>query len=83
MSQETVRTDARVHYDEAYALHYRVKDPLQALKLYIEIIVAHPETREASYSRTQILNIVGSVVPEKELFDAHVAMAMAHFEEEN
>jgi hypothetical protein len=83
MPQETVRTEARVQYEAAHALQYQTNDPLQALKLYMEIMVAHPKTREASYSRSQILNIVSSVVPEQELFDAQVAMAMAHFEEEN
>jgi hypothetical protein len=39
---------------------------------------AHPETQEAEYSRSQIQNIVSTVVPNQELFDAQVELALGH-----
>jgi len=43
------------------------------------IVAAHPDTQEAGYSRSQIQNIIKEVVPERDLFEAQVGMAMAHF----
>ena len=51
----------------------------EALALYKGILAAHPDTQEAGYSRSQIQNIIKEVVPERELFEAQVGMAMAHF----
>ena len=50
----------------------------EALELYRGIVAAHPETPEAGYSRTQIQNIVNSVVPDQELLDAQADLALAH-----
>lgn len=65
-------------YAAAYQAHYEEGDLRGALALYRSLMDAHPGTAEASYSKTQIQNIVMSVVPEKELFDAHVDLAAAH-----
>jgi hypothetical protein len=51
----------------------------EALEFYKGIVAAHPDTREAGYSQSQIQNIIKEVVPERELFEAQVGMAMAHF----
>ena len=65
-------------YSTAYAAHYTTKDLREALELYRGIVAAHPETPEAGYSRTQIQNIVNSVVPDQELLDAQADLALAH-----
>jgi hypothetical protein len=72
-------TEASRQYAAAYAAHYETKDLREALELYRGILAAHPDTQEAGYSRSQIQNIVKKVVPENELFEAQVGMAMAHF----
>jgi hypothetical protein len=59
---------------------YATKDLHEALELYRNIIAAHPNTQEAEYSRSQIQNIVNTVVPKQELFDTQVDLALAHFE---
>jgi hypothetical protein len=73
-------TEAGQRYAAAHAAHYRTKDMREALELYKGVMAAHPDTREAGYSRTQIQNIVNTVVPKHELFDAHLDLALAHFE---
>ncbi len=67
-------------YEEAHAAHYKTKDLHEALGLYKDVIAAHPDTREAEYSRSQLMNIVSSVVPRQELLDAQVALALTHLE---
>ena len=65
-------------YAAAYAAHYSDRDLVAALELYQELLAAHPDAREAGYSRTQIANIVGSVVPQADLLDAQLALALEH-----
>lgn len=79
MKNDTGQREAHQQYDAAYAAHYENKDLREALELYRRILAAHPDTKEAGYSRSQIQNIVKKVVPEHELFDAQVGMAMAQF----
>jgi hypothetical protein len=67
-------------YEAAHAAHYETKDLHEALGLYRDVISAHPDTREAEYSRSQLMNIVRSVVPRQELLDAQVALALTHLE---
>ncbi len=45
-------------------------------------MASHPGDQEAGYSRTQIQNIINTVVPQQELLDAHVELAVAHFRHE-
>jgi len=73
-------TEAGQQYAVAYAAHYTTKDLPEALELYKGVMAAHPNTREAEYSRSQIQNIVNAVVPKQEIFDAQVDLALAHFE---
>jgi hypothetical protein len=67
-------------YAAAYAAHYESKDLHGALELYKLIIDCHPNSQEAAYSRAQVRNIVISVVPEQELFDAQVELATSRLE---
>lgn len=79
MKIDTGRTEASQQYAAAHTAHYETKDLRQALELYQGILAAHPDTQEAGYSRSQIQNIIKEVVPGRELFEAQVGMAMAHF----
>ena len=79
MKNDTPLREASQQYAAALAAHYETKDLREALELYKRILGAHPDTKEAGYSRSQIQNIVKKVVPEQELYDAQVGMAMAHF----
>jgi hypothetical protein len=76
MGSETELTEADKQYAEAYATHYTTKDLHEAIDLYRGIMAAHPNTKEAEYSRTQILNIVQSVVPKQRHLDAQVELAL-------
>jgi hypothetical protein len=80
MRNDTGFTEAGQQYATAYAAHYTTKDLHEALELYKGVMAAHPNTREAEYSRSQIQNIVNAVVPKQELFDAQVDLALAHLE---
>jgi hypothetical protein len=79
MKNDTGLTEASQRYAAAHAAHYETKDLRQALELYKSILAAHPDTQEAGHSRSQIQNIIKEVVPERELFEAQVGIAMAHF----
>jgi len=77
MRNETEQlTEAGKQCAEAYAAHYTTKDLHEALELYKGIMAEHPNTKEAEYSRTQIQNIVQSVVPKQRLLDAQVELAL-------
>ena len=76
MRNETELTEAGEQYVEAYAAHYTTKDLHKAIDLYKGIMAAYPNTKEAEYSRTQIQNIVQSVVPNQRLLDAQVELAL-------
>ena len=82
MKNDTGLTEASRQYAAAHAAHYETKDLREALELYQGILAAHPDSQEAGYSRSQIQNIIKEVVPERELFEAEVGMALAHFERE-
>jgi hypothetical protein len=79
MRNDTGLTEASRQYAAAHAAHYETKHLREALERYRGILAAHPDTQEAGYSRSQIHNIIKEVVPERELFEAEVGMAMAHF----
>ena len=76
------RTEARRQYGAAYAAHYTGCDLRAALQLYMKVVVAHPGAQESGYARTQIQNIVNAVVPQQELLDAQMELALAHLEHE-
>lgn len=80
MRNDTGLTEAGQQYAAAHAAHYATKDLNEALRLYRGVMAAHPNTQEADYSRTQIQNIVKSVVPKQELLDAQVDLVRVHLE---
>ena len=79
MRNDNGLTEASRQYAVAHAAHYEMKDLREALELYKRILVRHPDSQEAGYSRSQLQNIIKEVVPERELFEAQVGMAVAHF----
>lgn len=81
MKTRTELTVAGRDYAAAYAAHYAAHDLPTALKLYLEVIASHPGTRDAFNARSQARNIIRATVPEKELMNAHVELALTHFEQ--
>ena len=79
MKNDTRLTEAGRQYAEAYAAHYTARDLPVALQLYRKVMASHPGAEEAGYSRTQVQNIVNTVVPKQELMDAQIERAVAHF----
>jgi len=80
MKTDIPPTKAGKLYAEAHAMHYTTKNLHTALDLYKGLMAAHPDTKEAEYSRTQIQNIVKNVVPKQKLLDAQVELALACLE---
>ena len=78
MKKEKTTIEAFQMYATAHAAHYKTKDLQKAITLYEDVLKAHPHTKEAVYSRTQIQNIAKSVVPQQELFESQNALAQAH-----
>lgn len=74
-SQHPLPTTSAREYAAAYATHYTQRDLTKALHAYDEVIVQHPESLEAEYSRAQLRNIVRSVVPSNELLATEVRLA--------
>ena len=81
MSDHTRLRDAAREYAAAYAAHYSERDLAKALRLYKKIMASHASAPEAGYSRTQVQNIVDAVVPEQELLDAQMKLALARLED--
>ena len=77
MTNDTELTEASRQYAAAYAAHYTGHDLLAALQLYSKVVASHPGAQEAGYSRTQVHNIVNTVVPKQELLDAEMKLALA------
>ena len=71
--------NAEKQYAAAHEMHYVAKDLRQALQLYRDILTAHPDARQAAYSRTQIQNIANAVVPKQALLDAQIAQVLEMF----
>ena len=82
MIDNTRLTEAGQQYATAYDAHYKTKDVYKAFKLYERIIAAHPDTQEAGYSRSQVQNIVNTVVPKQEVMDALAKLALNHFKQD-
>ena len=80
MRNNTEHTEANRQYATAYAEHYTEHDLPSAMRLYKQVMTAHPSDPEAEYSRVQIQNIVNKVVPKHELLDAQMELAVTHFE---
>lgn len=73
---------AAQQYNVAYEAHYTTKNLYEALGIYEALIAAYPSSQEATYSRTQILNIVNGVVPNQDLLDAQLQLAQAYLRRE-
>jgi hypothetical protein len=80
MSDDGALTEAAREYAAAYAAQYSQRNLAAALQLYERLIAAHPSAREAGYARTQVRNIVDAIVPEQDLLDAQIELALAHLE---
>jgi hypothetical protein len=80
MGDDGAMAEAARDYGVAYAAHYYQQDFLLALQLYKKLIASHASARQAGYSRAQIRNIVKVVVPEQELLDAQVELALVCLE---
>lgn len=80
MRNETPLTEAGRRYASAHEAHYGAKNLREALELYKGVMAAYPETRESADSRSQIQNIVKAVVPQQELLDVEVDLALTHLE---
>jgi hypothetical protein len=78
MRNETGLTEVGRDYRDAYAAHYMGRDLPGALRLYSLLVASYPQSPEAAYSRSQVENIVKSVVPLDVLLDAHLKLARAH-----
>ena len=80
-SQHPVGTESARNYARAYAMHYSQRDLLGALTAYDEVIVQHPTSPEADYSRAQMHNIVKSVIPAPTLLASDVELARRHLQQ--
>ena len=79
MSIATELTEAGRDYAAAYAAHYSDHDLPAALELYLKVMSAHPGTKEAGYARSQAQNIINVTVPDQELLDVQVKLAVVRF----
>jgi len=79
MKNDIELTQTGRQYAAAYAAHYTKHDLPTALQLYRDVMASHPDDPEAGYSRMQIQNIVNTVVPQQELLDAQIELAVSHF----
>ena len=68
-------------YAIAHNVHYKTKDVHEAVVLYRKIIANHPGSAEAEYSKSQVQNIVNSVVPKQVFIDALGDLALTHIEQ--
>jgi hypothetical protein len=81
MVENRLSEEAGQQYATAYDTHYTTKDIHKAFTLYEDIIAAHPDTKEAGYSKSQVQNIVNAVVPKKEIMDSLMRLARTHFDQ--
>ena len=81
MRESRLSEEAGQQYVSAYETHYTTKDIHKAFTLYEDIIAAHPNTKEAEYSRSQVQNIVNVLVPKKEIMDSLMELARIHFDQ--
>jgi len=79
MEAVTELIEAGRDYASAYAAHYTDHDLPTALQLYLKVVSSHPGTKEAGYARAQAQNIINATVPDQELLDAQVELAVVHF----
>ena len=80
MGDNTEQTAAGRQYAAAYETHYSSHNLRKAFELYKRILADHPDTKEAGYAKSQIQNIVNTVVPKEERLDTQMDLAAAVFE---
>lgn len=78
MDTNTEHSAAAQSYADAHASHYAERDYPAALQSYGQLIALHPSAPEAEYARTQIRNIVRSVIPAKELLAAELELVLRY-----
>ena len=83
MKKTTILSQSGQHYAEAYGKHYDEKDLHAALNAYKDIVIRYPDTKEAGYSRSQVLNIVRDVVPGELLFKVQLNLALNYSNRNN
>ena len=66
----------------AYEMVWHQANTVKVTLVCRGVVTAHPNTQEAGYSRAQIQNIVNSLVPNQELLDVQVELALARIEHE-
>lgn len=81
MTEKNTRADVTSKYEKAYQKHYLEEDPKSALPLYHSILVRFPSSVQASYSRSQIQNIVSRIVSQKEIDNTLYRLAMSLFDQ--
>jgi hypothetical protein len=81
MKQTQPPTEAGLQYAEAYEAHYNSKNMHNAFLLYNRVIAAHPESRGAEYSRSQLQNILKAVVPKQKIAEFMQQLMVEHFEQ--
>jgi hypothetical protein len=83
MRTHELPTAAEQGYAQAHAAHPVDSDLLVALHGYGGVIVPHPDSPEAGYSRTQVLAIVNRVVPAERLPASDTALVVRHLQPED
>jgi hypothetical protein len=83
MNENKERSTPALSYADAHAIHYSERDLPAALRSYHQLIALHPGAPEAGYARTQMRNIVKSVIPAKELLAAELALALRYLQPED
>ena len=81
MMENRLSTEVGRKYSTAYDAQYTTKDIHKAFTLYADIIVAFSDTEEAGYSRSQVQNIVNTVVPKNKIMDSLLELLRIHFEQ--
>jgi|GEM_PF-1443550 hypothetical protein len=78
MAHFDIAMTAGQQYATAYAAHYTTRSLNEALDLYEEVMITHPEAPEAGYAATQIRNIVEGAVPAQHLLETQTTLARTY-----
>lgn len=82
MNENEERAAATQCYANAHATHYMKHDYAAALRSYDQLMALHPSAPEAEYARTQIRNILKSVVPADEVLAAELELVLRYLRKE-
>ena len=75
--------DLKIHYKAAHSTQYVEKALPKALRLYQDIIRDFPKSQEAGYARTQIHNIVRTLVPEEAMLSIYSELILRYHSEKD